>query len=124
MLTNSVYGSQHLIYFNDVRLNVGNAYNPNHGMFVAPYSGTYQFTVSVCSTPDHWIVLEFHVNSVVIDKIYAGDLYWEDCNSKNVFVALNANDEVFVRQESDGDTLMASSRYGFPSFGGTMLNVH
>ena len=53
MLTSDVTGSNHHIFFNYVKLNVGNAYNPSHGMFVAPYNGTYQFTVSNCSNNGH-----------------------------------------------------------------------
>ena len=36
-----------IIKFDDVLTNVGNAYNPTSGKFVAPYNGSYLFTVVI-----------------------------------------------------------------------------
>jgi len=114
MLGSTVYHSNLVIPFDGVLLNLGSAYDPKTGIFTAPYGGTYQFTFSVCSTPNHWIVLEFYLNYASIDKIYAGDKYLDDCNSKTIFIGLYANGKVFLYHRSDGDTLMANGeKYGY-----------
>jgi len=121
MLTSSVTGSNHRIFFNDVKLNEGNAYNPNHGVFVAPYNGTYLFTVTACCPGSHYIGLEFRVNNLVYDKIRAGDNAYDECSSKSMFVSLKEKDDVFIQHENHGDYLFASAEKGFPSFGGVLL---
>jgi len=121
MLTADVTGTNNHIFFDDVKLNIGNAYNPNHGVFVAPYNGTYQFTVSICSTPAHWITLDFHVNALVYDKIYTGDNAYHSCGSKTIYVSLKENDDVFLKHEALGDVLRSYDIIGLPSFGGVFL---
>ena len=36
-----------VIKFDDVLTNVGNAYNPTSGKFIAPYNGSYLFTLVI-----------------------------------------------------------------------------
>ncbi|XP_060602819.1 heavy metal-binding protein HIP-like [Ruditapes philippinarum] len=67
-LTKTITGQNHHIYFDDVKLNIGNAYNPHHGTFVVPVNGTYQFSVTACSSGNHYIVLELNANNVMISK--------------------------------------------------------
>ena len=123
MLTTSVTGANHYIHFDSVKLNIGNAYNPNHGVFVATYNGTYQFTVTACSRNAHFVVLDFHVNDVVYDRLLAGDSVYDACNSKTIYVSLKENDDVYLKHEQSGDFLLANNGYGFPSFGGVLLKL-
>ena len=80
-LTTTVTGTNHHIYFDDVKLNLGNAYNPHHGTFTVPVNGTYQLTVTACSTGVHYVVLELTVNDQTIGKVIAGDDAYDECNS-------------------------------------------
>jgi len=122
MLTTTVTGHDHYIHFDEVRLNVGNAYNPIHGVFVAPYNGTYQFTLTGCSYDAHIAVLNIFVNTVVYDTLLAGDQNYTECSSKTIYVSLKENDDVFVKM-SGGDYLCANRGFGLPSFGGVLLSV-
>ena len=122
MLTSDVTVHHQNILFDDVKLNIGNAYNPIHGNFIAPFNGSYLFTVSACSENGHFVVLDFHVNTLVYDKVLAGDTQINDCSSKTILVSLTINDDVFVKHEQTGDYLNANPAAGFPSFGGVLLS--
>jgi len=125
LLTKDVTGLNHYIHFDDVKLNVGNAYSPIHGVFVAPYNGTYQFTLTACSVPTHYVVLEFYINTLVYDRLLAGDQDFTQCSSKTIFASLKENDDVFVKQHAQyGDFLKADNGYGLPSFGGVFLSAN
>lgn len=122
MLTTSVTNQHQDIHFDDVKLNVGNAYNPNHGNFIAPYNGTYAFFVTACSRAGHYVVLDFHVNNQVYDRIIVGEApSFDACNSKTNIVSLRENDDVFLKHEIEGDVLRAYDPVGLPSFGGVFL---
>ena len=90
---------------------------------MAPYNGTYQFTVTACSRTAHFVVLDFHVNDVVYDQLLAGDNGYDECTSKTIYVHLNENDDVFIKHEQTGDYLLANDASGLPSFGGVLLNI-
>ncbi|XP_052782556.1 heavy metal-binding protein HIP-like isoform X2 [Mya arenaria] len=123
-LTSSISGNDHHIYFDDVKLNLGNAYNPHHGMFVAPFNGTYQIQVAACSTRLHFIVLECVVNTDIVGKVLAGDGETANCNLNSFFLQLRQGDDVYVRHVSTGDYLYAYSPYENPSFSGTLLHMN
>jgi len=124
MLTKDVTDSNRFIIFDDVQLNIGDAYNPSHGNFIAPYNGTYLFTVYACSRGGHYIDLDFHVNSVVYSHILAGDTSYDECTSRSILVSLKENDAVFLKHENNGNYLASfgSSSSG-PSFGGVLLSA-
>ncbi|XP_053404856.1 heavy metal-binding protein HIP-like [Mercenaria mercenaria] len=122
-LTKTITGSNQHIYFDDVKLNLGNGYNRHHGTFVAPVNGTYQFTVTACTAPSHYIVLEITVNSSTLGKVIAGDLIYSDCSSKVFLAQLQAGDDVFVQHRTTGDYLYAAPVFGFPSFTGVLLQA-
>ncbi|XP_060602825.1 heavy metal-binding protein HIP-like [Ruditapes philippinarum] len=121
-LTKTITGQNHHIYFDDVKLNIGNAYNPHHGTFVVPVNGTYQFSVTACSTAGHYIVLELNANNDILGKVLAGDDSYGDCNSKVFLAQLQTGDDVFVQHISQGDNLLSASSYGKPSFTGVLLH--
>ena len=120
-LTSDVTGPNHHIIFDDVKLNAGSAYNPIHGIFIAPTNGTYQFTMTACSLWRHYIALDLHVNTLIYDSLIAGDTAFNACSSKTVFVSLKQNDDVYIKHDNYGDYLLATSRDGYPSFGGVLL---
>jgi hypothetical protein len=121
-LTKTITGQNHHIYFDDIKLNIGNAYNPHHGTFVVPVNGTYQFSVTACSTGNHYIVLELNANNLILGKVLAGDTVYDECNSKVFLAQLQTGDDVFVQHVAQGDYLLSSSGYGYPSFTGILLH--
>lgn len=120
-LNTTLEGQHHNIYFNDVHLNIGDSYNPHHGTFVAPFNGTYMFSVTACCHVNHWIVLLLTVNDTVVGKIRgSGGTQYDSCSTKVFVEQLNVGDDVYVRHEDLGDNLFASYQ-GNPFFVGALL---
>lgn len=119
-LNTTLNGQFHNIFFNDVQLNIGNAYNPHHGMFVAPFNGTYLFSVTACCQSNHWIILLLTVNDSVVGRIRSGGYRHDTCSTKVFLQQLIAGDDVYVKHEDLGDNLSASGN-GNPSFVGALL---
>ncbi|CAG2218503.1 C1QL [Mytilus edulis] len=119
--TKTLAGQHHHIYYDSIKLNIGNAYYPAHGNFIAPVKGIYLFSITACSQSSHIIVLELTVNVTVVGKVLAGDRYYAECTSKSFLVDLSAGDDVYVQHEAVGDYLFSDSRYGYPSFSGALL---
>ncbi|XP_053404859.1 heavy metal-binding protein HIP-like [Mercenaria mercenaria] len=110
------------VYFRNVKLNLGNAYMPHHGLFIAPLNGIYLFAITACSSPDKFITLELAVKNSSVGLLLAGDKDYSDCNSKQFMVQLQAGDHVFTENGGSGNFLEAASSYGFPSFMGVLLH--
>ncbi|XP_063431734.1 heavy metal-binding protein HIP-like [Mytilus trossulus] len=123
-LTKTVTGHNHQIHFDQVKLNIGNAYYLSHGNFIAPVNGLYQFSITACSTSGHYVVLELTVNTAVVGKVLAGDTGYDECTSKSFLIQLSSGDDVFVQHESQGDYLLSNAVYGFPSFAGVLLRAY
>ncbi|XP_071166081.1 heavy metal-binding protein HIP-like [Mytilus edulis] len=123
-LTKSVTGQNHQIHFDQVKLNIGNAYYLSHGNFIAPVNGLYQFSITACSHLGHYVVLELTVNTAVVGKVLAGDTVYDECSSNTFLVQLLSGDDVFVQHETDGDYLLSYPAYGFPSFSGVLLRAY
>ena len=122
-LSKSIPGQNHQIIFDDVTLNMGNAYHATHGNFIAPLDGLYQFAITACSGGTHYVVLELTLNGVVVDKVLAGDDAYSDCNTGVFLQRVSAGDDVYVQHEAAGDYLFSSVSYGRPSFSGVLLTA-
>ncbi|XP_053393648.1 heavy metal-binding protein HIP-like [Mercenaria mercenaria] len=123
-LTKSVSpGANERIFFDDVRLNLGGAYHAHLGGFVTPYNGTYLFSVSVCSTSGHYIVLDLMRNSDVIGRILAGDTQYDDCSSETTVAELRAGDDVFVQHHLNTGDYIHYQQHTVNSFTGTLLQT-
>ncbi|KAL4237285.1 Elastin microfibril interfacer 2 [Mactra antiquata] len=59
------------ILFDRVKVNVGDAYNPTTGIFVAPYAGMYVFTVTGTSKWGKTVTLELTVDGNRVAHIYS-----------------------------------------------------
>ena len=121
--TSSLTGQNHHIYYDNIKLNIGNAFHLAHGNFIAPVKGLYQFSVTACSNNPHFIVLELMVNAAIVGKLIAGDGDLAECTSNSFLVQLSVADDVYVQHEALGDYLFSDPRYGYPSFSGVLLNV-
>ncbi|VDI72886.1 Hypothetical predicted protein [Mytilus galloprovincialis] len=121
--TKTLSGQNHHIYYDSIKLNVGNAFYLAHGNFIAPVKGIYLFSITACSYNSHVIVLELTVNAAVLGKVLAGDQNYAECTSKSFLVQLSAGDDVYVQHETVGDYLYSNPSYGYPSFSGALLKV-
>ncbi|XP_060580524.1 heavy metal-binding protein HIP-like, partial [Ruditapes philippinarum] len=122
-LTKSVSpGANERIIFDDVQLNLGGAYHPIPGGFSPPYTGTYLFSVSICSKGGHFIVLDLMRNTDVIGRILAGDAgNYDDCSSETTVAQLHSGDEVFVQHHLTTGDCIHYQPHTINSFTGTLL---
>lgn len=124
-LTTSISGGQkQTIIFDDVELNLGNAYNGHHGNFLVPVNGTYLFSIYMCSHPPHTIVLDLMRNGLTVGRLLAGDPDYSNCNSNTYILQLTSGDDIYVNEGTYGDLLAVAGNYGRPHFLGVLINPH
>lgn len=123
-LTKTVTGNDRHVYFNDVKLNLGNAYNPHHGMFAVPVNGTYQFTVTACSLRAHFVILELTVNNANLGRVLAGDSAYSECSSNTFLAELQTGDDVYVQLVNGQGYLLAAATHGYLCFTGVLLQAN
>ena len=86
--------------FETVLLNIGNGYHDNHGLFTAPVSGIYVFSVSMMNQADsdhHRIQVGLKKNGVYLARTMSdGKSINYDQGSFTVTSQLDAGDDVWV----------------------------
>ncbi|KAL3836222.1 hypothetical protein ACJMK2_021661 [Sinanodonta woodiana] len=87
------------VVFDTVLLNIGNAYSPLHGIFRAPYSGLYLFSVTAAISPGHFLHFYLMKNDKAEEFVFTYSSDWEQ-GSKTTILELNVDDYVWV--EADG----------------------
>ncbi|KAH3839133.1 hypothetical protein DPMN_112557 [Dreissena polymorpha] len=113
-------GEEQVLLFDNVRYNVGNAYNGRHGSFTAPVDGTYVFHVTLaCMT---FLRDAQYAFLYVNDEAMYGFLLHNPLQSSQMLVyRLRVGDEVLVKNTYVGDAV-----YGFTwsTFSGFLLYAH
>ncbi|KAL4233903.1 hypothetical protein ACF0H5_008575 [Mactra antiquata] len=89
-------GDHQNIIFDRVITNVGNAYNPHHGVFVAPVSGVYVFSTSILSydSRNNWAYIA--VNGVPKTELFMHD-DTHAMSSQTIVLDLNHGDDVAIQ---------------------------
>ncbi|KAL3836227.1 hypothetical protein ACJMK2_021666 [Sinanodonta woodiana] len=89
--------SAHVI-FDTVLLNIGNAYSPLHGIFRAPYNGTYLFSMTAVIPSLNMLYFFLKKNDITEEFVFADHMHTNDYTqaSKTTVLALNVNDYVWV----------------------------
>ena len=119
-LTNTItyLGADQDIAFDNAVSNIGNAYHPNHGTFIAPVAGVYVFTATLMREGDRsWG--HFMKNRQILAKFNMPE--YGDSATQTIIVELNNNDEVAV-QNTYIDRAFAGDRYC--TFAGFLLYEH
>lgn len=95
-------GIHHTIVFDQAITNIGNAYHPNSGIFLAPVKGAYVFTLTMMSVNYKREYLEIVLDGVAISDIVA-DASTVDgviSTTKQWVLEVNQGSEVWVRTSS------------------------
>lgn len=109
------------IVFDYVETNIGNAYNPHHGVFAAPIAGTYVFHVSlhVIATVESWGNIV--VNGVHKVGAYAhGGAHQSNQGSQSLVIRLNKGDDVAVQIGRAHDAVYSDGNH-WSTFSGFLL---
>lgn len=112
-----------ILTFDKVITNVGNAYHPHSGTFIAPRSGLYVFTWTIRLTLNFYHTTELVVNNNVVNWIY----FYPNSNvdgsvSGTSVVHVDQGNDVLIRTSSthhSGDIM--SDANGVSSFAGWIL---
>lgn len=59
-----------IVKFDEVSINEGNHFNPGDGIFVAPVSGTYQFSWTTLTTSGKLVETEMRVDNVIKESLH------------------------------------------------------
>ncbi|XP_052226737.1 complement factor I-like isoform X2 [Dreissena polymorpha] len=110
------------VIYDEVQLNLGNAYHKHLGAFLAPVNGTYLFSVSSCSPKSHYSVLDLVNNQIPIGKVLSGSPNFNDCSSQTTITELKQGDEVYVliNEVSGVDSVYPNA---LNSFSGALLQM-
>ncbi|VDI35004.1 Hypothetical predicted protein [Mytilus galloprovincialis] len=121
-------GHRHIIAFDKVSINVGNAYVPHNGEFVAPSAGIYAFSVSIACDWEGRIPIEIVVNSNVVGSTVSDSKPARHVAvaSETVIVSMEQNDRCFIRTTPDAHREIIlnvySSSYARSSFAGWKIS--
>lgn len=113
----------HIILFDTVITNVGNAYHPHMGTFIAPRAGIYVFTWTIRLYGNAYFMTELVVNNVVVNWIFLGTHNNIDGSvTGTAVVHVNQGDDVLIRtgpHHHSGSII--SNNDGKSSFAGWIL---
>ncbi|XP_060554468.1 complement C1q-like protein 2 [Ruditapes philippinarum] len=114
------------IVFTDIALNLGESYNTDTGIFIAPLGGIYLFTVQLCTLNDLRIYI-----GLVVDDVYMDTAWYEDndhtvcCFKLTTTVSVKSGNKVWVKvigRTGSGQILFHSDSHYWTSFSGVLIN--
>ncbi|XP_041377289.1 complement C1q-like protein 4 [Gigantopelta aegis] len=107
------YNNGQNVIFDKMYLNDGNAYSPRSGMFRAPVSGLYLFTLHVLPSSSE---MEFRIVKEGSAIAYVVATHSGGTESIQTAIHLHKNQEVWVVKVYGGDTLRGSLLSTFSGF--------
>jgi hypothetical protein len=108
------------IVFPLVLLNEGGGYDESTGIFTAPVSGMYQFSINICNADGKYMTAAIvHENT----RITAATTYSASsiCASATIPARLTTGERVYV--QSTYTNVMFANEHRYPSFTGVLINV-
>lgn len=113
----------HIIVFDKAVTNVGNAYHPHSGTFIAPRSGLYVFTWTIRQDGTSHHVTELLVDNNMVNSIYMDPgSVMSGSVTGTVVVHVNQGDDVLVRTGSiSNNGRIISDNNGRSAFAGWNL---
>lgn len=112
----------HILVFDKVITDVGNAYHPHMGTFIAPKTGLYVFTWTIRCNQNNYHSAELLADNNIVNVIY---LYPGNAIDGTVtgtaVVRVNQGDDVFIRTGRDSNGNILSDENGRSSFAGWIL---
>jgi len=110
-----------VVVFNSVITNVGGGYNPSTGVFTAPVTGYFEFSVYIRGQVDEQACVRLHHNNNYILGALADDSLDYQSASTGGSILLHKGD--LVRVISFSTSYFSSDSYGRTSFSGHLINL-
>lgn len=115
--------TEHVLVFDVVKTNIGNAYHPSTGVFMVPESGVYVFTWTFWIGDGRDNSIQLMVNREDVGTVYLQTISGVESVATGIVVThVNAGDDVFVRKHSafqiGTGQYIQSNIYGRSSFAG------
>lgn len=111
-----------IIIWQNTRLNEGNGYDTVIGIFKAPVSGLYYFTVHVCNYSGRVMQYAIVLEQEVIAMTYKYDNENNDCGSMSAITRLQQGQRVWVQCTSGSTNNLIWESSGMSSFLGTLIH--
>jgi len=111
----------HVLTYDEVHVNVGNGYKSYDGIFVAPVSGVYVFSVTLVSVEFYYMSAALLVNGVEKATIVSDKADYLQASS-TIVAQVQIGEHVFVRVSGESNCKLSSnSIHGTSSFSGWLL---
>ncbi|CAF3463124.1 unnamed protein product [Rotaria socialis] len=133
--TYSLQESAAIVIWDDVILNKNNNLNNNTGIYYAPISGLYEFSLTVCVPANHIASVSLCKNTENIVPLWVEGFLTAVKNQKvpiwntastTVVLYLIKGDRIYIRAQSreDGDYYFKTALYGwrYSTFGGFLIH--
>jgi len=108
--------------FSQTFFNHGDGYNNGTGVFTAPVSGVYMFTVHLCSLPNKYVffaIVKTGWNEIV--KGVVGDQDANVCHVATAVTALTNDEKVWVQCTHDQGTTLYADGHRLNTLAGALL---
>ncbi|OWF52833.1 uncharacterized protein LOC110447214 [Mizuhopecten yessoensis] len=110
-----------VIVFERVITNIGQAYDSNFGVFKVPYSGLYEFIVTIAAAKDHFVDVVLVKNAATLCKAHASTPD-QGIGMCVAIVHATKDDDIIVRHLNGIGTHL-SGQNGYSSFSGHLISA-
>ncbi|XP_060579784.1 coadhesin-like [Ruditapes philippinarum] len=122
-VTNRIPGNGGTVIFGSTIVNGGNAYNTSTGIFTAPVSGTYSFSIQLCAQSNTEMTADIIVDGTIYAALYVYDKDKNPCGSTDTAAVLHGQSNVFVKCTTGCTfTNIFQNRYYVNSFSGYLIH--
>ena len=119
----TILNKNSIVKFDEASVNEGNHFNSGDGIFVAPVSGTYQFSWTTLTTNSKLIETELRVDNVVKDTLHIALGAGNISGTKVVLCKVKKGDHVWIQTSNSYDTnYFAVANAGKSSFTGMLIH--
>ncbi|XP_060560655.1 heavy metal-binding protein HIP-like [Ruditapes philippinarum] len=116
------YDNGQTFVFPDVLLNEGGGYDKITGMFTAPVTGLFFFSVHICQEVSKYVVAAIVHGHTTVAVTSEYESIGASCSSVMAPVKMTAGERVYVKCPYPS-VLRADSSHRWPSFTGVLLNI-
>lgn len=97
----SILGGDQFLPFDNVTLNLGNAYDGRHSQFRAPVDGTYEFHATLSTNAGYTLAADIMLNGNPVVKIRTGNDNQFNTANNAIVVHMMAGDDLWIQHDHD-----------------------